>query len=319
MEDPTTVHPGMALAETDERAWQGKVWQKGKGQRTRAIDAANRLGHEVLVSRQCAANTYNSTSFATAQQYDDFMRKLRAEEPSEQKIFELWVRGRSLWHPTFDIDCAVPGVTEEDVLHVTVPGLQALFLEEYGVAITTEDIVLLKGGGYQKISLHMMIKKFYLEDYADFGRRVARYATRGSAAKKSPELRQPGFRWVDLAIWDNTRAFRTAHQHKHGKSDELVPTRTCAGMQFFDSVGLAPHEHLSSFTCVEDGMELLDEGFTEPPALPPAASSRPLPPLPPLLEREEGEREWEAAAKKQRHWALDCPSGGGGGGGAGRG
>ena len=137
MEDPTTVHPGMALAETDERAWQGKVWQKGKGHRSRAMDAANRLGHEVLVSWQCAgSNTYNSTSFATAQQFDQFMRKLRAEQPSEQRIYEQqWLRGSSAWHPTFDIDCAIPGATEEEVLLDSVAGLQAFVLKEYGVTL----------------------------------------------------------------------------------------------------------------------------------------------------------------------------------------
>ena len=270
MADPTIAHPGVTLAKTEEYAMLGKVWQMGAGQRTRAIDTATRLRHEVLISRQCAnGKTYNSTSFATRQQFDQFMRRLAAVQPREQKMFELWVRGQTKWHPTFDIDCAVPGVTEEEVLHVTVPGLQAFFLEEYGVVITTEDIVLLRSarrGGNQKVSFHMMIMNFYLEDYADFGRRVARYATRGNAAAvESPELRLPGFRWVDLCIWDATRCFRTARQHKHGMNNPLEPRHTCAGMQFYDSVGLAPHQHLSSFIDLEEGMQLLDESFTPPP------------------------------------------------------
>ena len=47
----------------------------GKGQRTRAIETANRLGHVAVVSRQCADGTrYDSTSF------DKLMRKLAAEQ-----------------------------------------------------------------------------------------------------------------------------------------------------------------------------------------------------------------------------------------------
>ena len=158
MADPTIAYPGMVLAETGERAWRGKVWQRGEGHRSRAIDTADSLGHDVLVGLQCAdGTTFNSTSFATARQYNDFMRKLAAEQPTEQRVLELWVRGRGqrLWYPTFDIKCDVACVPEEEVLRGTVGGLQAFFLENYGVAIATEDIVLLRSagrGGHQKVS-----------------------------------------------------------------------------------------------------------------------------------------------------------------------
>ena len=66
----------LPLSQWRERYWKGKVWQRGKGQRARALVIAERLGHEVVIAYQEEWGTqragYFTTSFSTWAEYDEW-------------------------------------------------------------------------------------------------------------------------------------------------------------------------------------------------------------------------------------------------------
>ena len=243
-----------------EYEWRGKVWQKGKGSRGRAIATFELFVHAVIVGKPNKNHKgYNFTSFATEAEFNAFMLAL----PDDEKLmFELMVRNSPglFWHPVFDIEnwngsgAAEPDKTAEDVLGDTVAGLQSFFETDYGIVITSENLILLRSKG-SKTSFHGMIPSVYLGNYEDFMLRLK------AAARRDKRLR-----WVDLCIYGSSWLLRHCRQRKLGKSNALMPTRAFAGMQFIDSEALAPHEHLAHFRGATDGMTLLAPITPAPPA-----------------------------------------------------
>ena len=84
----------LPLSQWRERCWKGKVWQRGKGQRARALVIAERLGHEVVIAYQEEWGTqrgYFTTSFSTWAEYDEWSAtRCPDEEPCH--VYEVWVR-----------------------------------------------------------------------------------------------------------------------------------------------------------------------------------------------------------------------------------
>jgi hypothetical protein len=78
--DPTVAAPTRALVAGAEMAWRGRVWQKGNGQRSRAMALAKSASHTVLLSMQVTPPPWMKLAGELARYYASEEWKRRSQK-----------------------------------------------------------------------------------------------------------------------------------------------------------------------------------------------------------------------------------------------
>lgn len=270
--------------------WRGKVWQRYKGQRARALVHALELGHKVVVSMQppvpgglserayCATpqgakamKGYCTTSFESWDIFETWERNIPEREKNFFEVLNLEdSSGPS--RPYADIDAeAVDGkaraddgslVSKEEVLKQVLAGLIDMFRKYFNEIVETHDFVTMDASGSNKISFHVVLPNRVVK-------RLELKAALKLAKEEDPRLRfnmiqvngNTKYEGVDLAPYGKTQAFRCMGSRKRGKNNALRPISACGNITLHPTNELTLRDFCASYTTGAERLLELAPGY----------------------------------------------------------